>query len=503
MGDMLGKGSQGKVHLCVDKETGQQCAVKIIDRSARTAWATYRREVDLCKAAAEVPNVVRVLDEFVDSCYCYVVMEKYTAHLRKGLKHTSKESGGGMCLEYQALRRIVQQALAAISHLHQLEIVHRDVKAQNFLTDRLNLKDEQTYIVLSDFGLARRLQAGHVLSAQVGTRKYWPPDIYNKKYWHVVDVFAIGVLMFLASSGTYPYADEPTAKTRDIFAEGAVPEGMHPEAVEFMRVCLEKEPAKRPSALELLAHPYVADFEEGSTRMDVEQSETAISSSAAFSPSFAFGGKLGRTLAVPIPVPRGDIADHLEASDLEDALEACVLKSDGEEHSEVPSETTCGAEEGASSPFAGLSPLDLGRPAASSPSTALPDDVDGDASARASPQSGHHSVRSRRSRGHAACSSSPHGGGEEGGAREDTAAADLRIPGARDIVSQGVAIVQAPSRGFDFHMEEQRCQEGGPGRGEEQAAAPELGGQEDSRDKKEQEDLYAGVDDSALWHFTS
>ncbi|CAK0817270.1 unnamed protein product, partial [Prorocentrum cordatum] len=90
LGKMLGKGSQGKVYVCMSKETGHTRAVKIIDRSWRTAWATYRREVELCKAAS-ASNVIEVLEEFVDSAYCYVVMEKFEGHLRKGMKWVAKE----------------------------------------------------------------------------------------------------------------------------------------------------------------------------------------------------------------------------------------------------------------------------------------------------------------------------------------------------------------------------------------------------------------------------
>jgi len=336
MTEHLGKGSQGVVHACVCRETGRKCAVKLIDRCSRSAWTTFRREVEMCKQACECPFVVDILDEFVDTSSCYVVMPKYSCHLRKAFKATSRMPGSGVGLENKALRRLVLQGIAALTHLHSLEIIHRDVKAQNFLADRLDLRDTHSKIVLSDFGLARKLAVGHHLSAQVGTRKYWAPDVYLKKYWHNADVFGIGVLIFLAGSGAYPYYSEEEACNRDIFRDGIVPPILTQEARDFMRLCLIKDPHTRPGSHELHGHtwlrtpmvetPSVAEESVTVANQDGESVSTAMPMGSAQSLSTAaspvsIGGKLGRSLVVPLPVPLGDDADHLEASDMEDIAE--------------------------------------------------------------------------------------------------------------------------------------------------------------------------------------
>mmetsp|Transcript_130563 Transcript_130563/g.325765 ORF Transcript_130563/g.325765 Transcript_130563/m.325765 type:complete len:552 (-) Transcript_130563:403-2058(-) len=335
LGDLLGKGSQGKVYSCLDRQSGCKCAVKVLDRSSKTAWATYRREVDLCRACDSSRNVIRVIDEFSDTSYCYVVMEKFSGHLRKGLKWVAKENGNGVVpgLSNSSMRHILHQSATAISHLHSLEIVHRDVKAQNFLIDRMDLRDENCVVVLSDFGLARRLEPGHVLSAQVGTRKYWPPELYEKKYWNVVDVFALGVLLYLASSGIYPYPDEEASRTRDIFAESAIPECLTEEAREFMRLTLEKDPNKRPCAADILNHCWLNNkgheaSELSTTRIEQDGETVTITSTGigvqATDNMNPFGGKLGRALAVPLPVPSGDLVE-ISGGDLESVAEPSVV----------------------------------------------------------------------------------------------------------------------------------------------------------------------------------
>ncbi|CAK8988386.1 Probable serine/threonine-protein kinase zyg-1 (Zygote defective protein 1) [Durusdinium trenchii] len=191
----------------------------MLDRKNKTAWATYKREVELSQATTG-KNIASVLEEFVDAERCYVIMEKFEGHLRKALKWVAKETGDETAgLDALSLGNVMKQVLSAILHLHTCGVVHRDVKAHNLLIDRCDLRDPRCRVVLSDFGLARRLEPGRFLCAQVGTRKYWAPELYEKKYWHVVDVFAIGVLMFLAASNSYPFQDEDQTKNRDVFEQ--------------------------------------------------------------------------------------------------------------------------------------------------------------------------------------------------------------------------------------------------------------------------------------------
>jgi len=91
IGRLLGKGSQGRVHACVHRKTGAELAVKVIERTSRSAYNSYTREVELCKATSS-RHVVQVLEEFIDDEYCYAVMEKYEGHLRKCMKWGANQS---------------------------------------------------------------------------------------------------------------------------------------------------------------------------------------------------------------------------------------------------------------------------------------------------------------------------------------------------------------------------------------------------------------------------
>lgn len=266
LGELLGKGSQGKVYSCARRdrdEVGRELAVKIIEHSGggatAVAWANYRREVELCRATAGSRFVVHILEEYIDSQNCYVVMEKFAGHLRKALKWVNKnyddDDGGFGGIGEAGLRRIMQQALKGLMHVHYCGIVHRDVKAHNILTDRLDLRDNRCRVVLSDFGLSRRLLPGRFLTAQVGTRKYWAPEVYMKKYWHNVDCFALGVVMFLLVTQAYPFQDEAQTLRRDVTSE--VSASLSEHSKDFMLQALWKDPLTRPNAPQLGRHSWL------------------------------------------------------------------------------------------------------------------------------------------------------------------------------------------------------------------------------------------------------
>lgn len=319
LGKQIGKGSQGVVHVCHHRESGACKAVKMLDRRNKTAWATYKREVELSQATTG-KNIASVLEEFVDAERCYVIMEKFEGHLRKALKWVAKETGDETAgLDAFSLGNVVQQVISAILHLHTCGVVHRDVKAHNLLIDRCDLRDPRCRVVLSDFGLARRLEPGRFLCAQVGTRKYWAPELYEKKYWHVVDVWAIGVLMFLAASNSYPFQDEDQTRNRDVFEQDLVPPEIPDEAMNFMQQCLIKDPNLRPSAAELGQHHWLQSNGGIIAQVDGESMKSLIGRGpCTLAGSRRFGPKVKQFPAY-VRGLRGDKADGVEVGCMEPA----------------------------------------------------------------------------------------------------------------------------------------------------------------------------------------
>jgi len=254
LGQLIGEGSQATVYACVHRKTGEHYAVKALDAgSVNTAWRTFHREVELCKLP-RASHVVKVLAEFVHRDMCFIVMVRFVCNLRTCLKSTTNQL---RCprLNGQALRNFARQGLSAIAYLHEQSIVHRDVKATNFFVDSLDLRTGDFRVVLGDLGLAKRLGPGNYFHSQVGTPKYWGPEVYNHRSFHAVDVFALGVTFFLLVTCQYPFEDIFQTQSYDVADD--LPERLSLEGKEFLQHLLMKDPYVRATAAEAQCHAWL------------------------------------------------------------------------------------------------------------------------------------------------------------------------------------------------------------------------------------------------------
>jgi MAP/microtubule affinity-regulating kinase len=99
-------------------------------------------------------------------------------------------------------RRIFKQVAEGVAYLHQQNIVHRDIKLDNILVE------ESTRMVkLIDFGFSVVVAGGQRLKVFCGTPSYMSPEIVRKNEYDgkPVDVWALGVLLFVLLTGTFPF----------------------------------------------------------------------------------------------------------------------------------------------------------------------------------------------------------------------------------------------------------------------------------------------------------
>jgi len=151
--------------------------------------------------------------------------------------------------------------LSALVYVHSLGIVHRDVKAENFL---FKDKTATSNLKMIDFGMAAMLEnPDEFLSDVCGSPHYLAPELVRKKYNAKADMWALGVLIFLMLYGKYPFDGN---NTQEIVHEIMKKEiqwhkqryKYSKEAVDFMKALLQRDPSKRLTAAEAIAHPWVA-----------------------------------------------------------------------------------------------------------------------------------------------------------------------------------------------------------------------------------------------------
>lgn len=161
------------------------------------------------------------------------------------------------------LSSMVQKLLHGLSYLHGVRhLVHRDIKPANLL---VNLKGEPK---ITDFGISAGLENSMAMCATfVGTVTYMSPErIRNDSYSYPADIWSLGLALFECGTGEFPYTanegpvnlmlqilDDPSpSPSKQLFS---------PEFCSFIDACLLKNAEARPTADELLSHPFITKYE--------------------------------------------------------------------------------------------------------------------------------------------------------------------------------------------------------------------------------------------------
>lgn len=205
--EVLGRGVSSIVRRCIEKETGQEFAAKIIDISGEAddqdgsaIREATRREVNILRMVAGHPYVVELHDVFESVTYIFLVFELCkNGELFDYLTNV-------VALSEKKTKQIMKQLFEAVEFVHNKGIVHRDLKPENILLD------DNYNIKLTDFGFAQVLQPGEKLYDLCGTPGYMAPELLKASmyenadgYRKEVDMWACGVIMYTLLVGCPPF----------------------------------------------------------------------------------------------------------------------------------------------------------------------------------------------------------------------------------------------------------------------------------------------------------
>ncbi len=237
----LGQGGMASVYLAQDPYLGRPVAVKVLAHELTEDslfLAFFQREAEII-AALEHPAIVPIFDFGIHGCQPYIVM-RYMA----GGSLQERLADGQ--LPPRRLARILERVAGGLQAAHARGIVHRDLKPANILFD----ETEQAYV--ADFGLARLLSRPTGATGQflIGTPAYMSPE---QTRGHAVDgrsdVYAMGVILYEALTGTLPYCHEDALETAVMHIQSPIPSLLthRPDLSQTWENILHKALAKTPA----------------------------------------------------------------------------------------------------------------------------------------------------------------------------------------------------------------------------------------------------------------
>merc|ERR1712176_161287 len=255
IGQLLGKGHFSVVHLGVNHVSGQEVAVKIVEKSRIDAREkeSLRNEIAMMRLVNH-PCIIRMIDTFEDQKCIYMVMQ--LAPFGDFFNRWKKRK----IFEEDIASIIIWKLLDATQYIHSLGIVHRDLKPENILC--LDEEDD-TKIVISDFGLSKFAAPHTEMTMPCGTLAYVAPEVLSMKgYGRKVDLWSLGCIMHLLLRGVLPFdghtKDEVVEKTlnKKLNLKHKKFEKVSDAAKDLIAKLLIKDPKKRISIEDALKHPW-------------------------------------------------------------------------------------------------------------------------------------------------------------------------------------------------------------------------------------------------------
>lgn len=246
----LGEGTFSKVKLGVHCETGQMCAIKIIDKESLAKQCLeeqLKREIAIMKVLRH-RHVVQLHEVMQTVNHIYIVLELVAnGELFDRIVESRRFSE-------DVARKYFQQLISGLHYCHQQNIAHRDLKPENLLLDAdYNLK-------ISDFGLSNLQRPGEELGTVCGTPNYVAPEVLSDRGYNgfLADIWSCGVILFVMLAGYLPFDDPNTNALFNKIERGEYRMSRHfsEGARDIIQRLLVVESSKRLTLAGIIAHPW-------------------------------------------------------------------------------------------------------------------------------------------------------------------------------------------------------------------------------------------------------
>ena len=285
----LGSGTFGDVYLTTRKDNNIQYATKRMDRELveHPQYCKYFvNEVSILRSIYH-KNIVKIEDLKKTKNHYYIIMEfcnggSLAKTLEKYMEMYKKP------FSEKIVQHIMRQVVSAVNYLHELKIVHRDLKLDNILLNyeseidknQMNLFKSEIKIV--DFGFATHMTSAKLLTSAIGSPFNMDPRILKKftsgknnlqRYDEKADIWSLGALCYKMLTGENPFYAESVQELASKVEEGTfkVPISFARETISFLLGMLQYDSSQRLSAKELMNHPFLIKNVEDFSYIDLRK----------------------------------------------------------------------------------------------------------------------------------------------------------------------------------------------------------------------------------------
>lgn len=220
--EKLGSGAYASVQTCVSLSTGQEFAVKLVNKhEPGHTRSRILREVDVFKMCRNHPNIVQLIEWFEDEDFFYMVFEKMEGG------QLLNQIQNKVCFNEQEAAQVAKDIANALKFLHSKGVAHRDLKPENVLcVSTLSVSP----VKLCDLDLASKpsvpkmrrasrqmlhnVQSEPDLTSPVGSAEFLAPEVVENfigealKYNRQCDMWSLGIIIYIMLCGYVPFYGE-------------------------------------------------------------------------------------------------------------------------------------------------------------------------------------------------------------------------------------------------------------------------------------------------------
>lgn len=224
--------------------------MKEVSLSNKKSLGPLRNEISIL-AGLDHENIIQYYGTDEDEEKLYIFLEL--------VSHGTLEQAYQNCpFKESQVSHYTRQILQGLKYLHGCNVIHRDLKCANILvTEFGNIK-------LADFGLSKFMEDGQSLKPGSRSSLWMAPEVANPKsggYDFRADTWSLGCPVVEMSTGKSPrYNVRDALALERAIGKGTgpiIPDSLSQTSKDFIKKCLQPDPNMRPTAAELLAHPFV------------------------------------------------------------------------------------------------------------------------------------------------------------------------------------------------------------------------------------------------------